>query len=117
MSPDQPFRIYQFNLTANTTGWIDYTTDTLTGKIYAIDWYTETAMGGAQNNTVRINATTPYVREITMLNLTDYAATTTYPRPTLDNVSPMYTFCAPLRFQMDNGTADLVATIVMYLEI
>jgi len=103
----QNFAVYDVSLTANSSGFIDYATQTIYGKLYAVSWTNTTAING----TIYLNTTTPYVASLENYNLSGGNATE-YSRTS----NLMYPLSGPVTLDCDNGTANQTVGVKLYVE-
>ena len=106
----QNFAVYDISLTANTTGFIDYTTQTIYGKLYAVSWINTT--GSTVNGTIYLNTTVPYVSSLENYDLSG-GNTTEYPRTS----TLLYPLSGPLTLDCDDADANQTVGVRLYVEL
>ena len=106
----QNFAVYDISLTANSTGFIDLTTQAVYGKLYAVSWINTT--GSTVNGTIYLNTTVPYVSSLENYALSGGNATE-YPRTS----TLMYPLSGPLTLDCDDGDANQTVGVRLYVEL
>jgi len=106
----QNFAVYDISLTANTTGFIDLTTQDIYGKLYAVSWINTT--GSTVNGTIYLNTTVPYVASLENYDLSG-GNTTEYPRTS----TLMYSLSGPLTLDCDDADANQTVGVRLYVEL
>jgi len=105
----QNFAVYDISLTANSTGFIDLTTQAICGKLYAVSWINTT--GSTVNGTIYLNTTVPYVSSLENYALSGGNATE-YPRTS----TLMYPLSGPLTLDCDDGDANQTISVRLYVD-
>lgn len=112
-NPAGGLAVYEIDLESNATGYLSYETPTLFGKLYAVEW-TNTSTSLSGDNTLYINASSPYAFTLASYNMTNVTTGyREYPREDTDKLVPIR---SALTFGKANDTSEMTATVYLYLE-
>ena len=102
-------QVYKISVTANNTGVIDYTSDSIYGELYAVTWRNNTA--NALKGTIYLDSTIPYVATIESYNTAGGNATE-YTRTS----SNMYFLDGPMRLHQTGGNANQTMEVWLFMQ-